>query len=67
MASLLNRLAKLEQSRQRKTKPRQFVTVMGDESESLEQLQQEWMTANEPDKSASSFDWIHIVFVGVVE
>jgi hypothetical protein len=67
MASFLNRLAKLEEKRQSKTKPRQFVTVMGDESESLEQLQQEWMTANEPDKSASSFDWIHIVFVGVAE
>jgi hypothetical protein len=64
MASFLNRLAKLEKKRLNRRQQRRIVTLVSDEGQSLEQLQQEWMASNEPDKSASDIDWIFITLVG---
>jgi hypothetical protein len=67
MASLLNRLAKLEQRCLNKHQQRRVVTLISDEGQSLEQLKQDWLLVNESAKTEADIDWIHIVFVGVAE
>lgn len=65
MASLITRLAKIEQKRKARTNLQPIAIVIGDDAQPLEDLQRQWLSDNNLQTAPSDIDWIHIVTIGV--